>query len=50
MTPRISGLNWVVRQAAITGRPSVASISIQGSADNMLDAAITNVRRKLGFR
>ena len=39
----ISGIDWVSTAAASTGRPSVASMSIEGGAFNPVDQAVTNV-------
>lgn len=39
----VSGLNYVSQQAAITGRPSIASLSLGGSASTALDNAVTAV-------
>ncbi|KAL1951895.1 hypothetical protein VTO73DRAFT_1044 [Trametes versicolor] len=37
----VSGLNFVSQQAAITGRPSIASLSLGGGASTALDNAVT---------
>ena len=39
----ISGIDWVSTTVASTGRPSVASIGIQGGAFDPVDQAVTNV-------
>jgi hypothetical protein len=39
----ISGIDWVATTVASTGRPSVASMSIQGGAYDPVDDAVTNV-------
>lgn len=39
----ISGIDWVATNVATTGRPSVASMSIQGGAFDPVDDAVTNV-------
>ena len=39
----ISGIDWVSTTVASTGRPSVASMSIQGGAFDPVDQAVTNV-------
>jgi len=36
----ISGMNWVVTRAAATGRPTVASMSLGGSANTATDNAV----------
>jgi cerevisin len=42
----ISGLNYVATQAASTGRPSIATLSLGGSANTALDNAITSLTSK----
>jgi len=39
----ISGIDWVATTVASTGRPSVASMSIQGGAYDPVDEAVTNL-------
>lgn len=39
----ISGIDWVATTVPTTGRPSVASMSIQGGAFDPVDDAVTNV-------
>jgi cerevisin len=39
----ISGLNWVQTQAASSGRPSIATLSLGGSANTALDNAIVSL-------
>ncbi|CDO71600.1 hypothetical protein BN946_scf184911.g70 [Trametes cinnabarina] len=41
----VSGLNWVSQQAAASGRPSIASLSLGGSASTALDNAVTSLTR-----
>ncbi|KAI8995667.1 serine protease [Trametes punicea] len=38
----VSGLNWVSQQAASSGRPSIASMSLGGSASTALDSAVAS--------
>ncbi|EJF66736.1 serine protease [Dichomitus squalens LYAD-421 SS1] len=37
----VSGLNWVGQQAAASGRPSIASLSLGGGTSQTLDDAVT---------
>ncbi|KAF6747229.1 serine protease [Ephemerocybe angulata] len=39
----ISGLNWVLTQAKASGRPSVVSMSLGGSASSSLDSAVASL-------
>ncbi|KAH9485655.1 Alkaline serine protease [Psilocybe cubensis] len=39
----VSGLNWVLTQARASGRPSVVSMSLGGSASTALDNAVTSL-------
>lgn len=39
----ISGVDWVAGNVAVTRRPSVVSMSLQGGAFDPLDNAVTNV-------
>ncbi|KAJ2926093.1 hypothetical protein H1R20_g11006, partial [Candolleomyces eurysporus] len=39
----ISGLNWVLTQARASGRPSIASLSLGGSAATSLDNAVASL-------
>ncbi|KAF9562998.1 serine protease [Agrocybe pediades] len=39
----VSGLNWVLSQAKASGRPSVVSMSLGGSASTALDNAVTSL-------
>ncbi|RXW14507.1 hypothetical protein EST38_g11344 [Candolleomyces aberdarensis] len=39
----ISGLNWVLSQARASGRPSIASLSLGGSAATSLDNAVASL-------
>lgn len=39
----ISGIDWVAANVPTTGRPSVASMSIQGGAFDPVDEAVTNL-------
>lgn len=39
----VSGLNWVLTQARASGRPSVVSMSLGGSASTSLDNAVTSL-------
>ncbi|PPQ87122.1 hypothetical protein CVT25_000941 [Psilocybe cyanescens] len=39
----VTGLNWVISQAEISGRPSIVSLSLGGSASTPLDNAIAAV-------
>ncbi|KAI0361573.1 serine protease [Trametes cingulata] len=39
----VSGLNWVSQQAAASGRPSIASLSLGGGASTALDNAVTSL-------
>ncbi|TFK41179.1 serine protease [Crucibulum laeve] len=39
----VSGLNWVLTQAEASGRPSVVSMSLGGSASTALDNAVTSL-------
>ncbi|OSD03397.1 serine protease [Trametes coccinea BRFM310] len=41
----VSGLNWVSQQAAASGRPSIASLSLGGGASTALDNAVTSLTR-----
>ena len=41
--PSIAGLNFVARQAAETGRPTIASMSLGGGASRALDNAVNSV-------
>ena len=43
----ISGIDWVATTVPTTGRPSVASMSIQGGAFQPVDDAVTNVIHSL---
>ncbi|KAF5352594.1 hypothetical protein D9756_006339 [Leucocoprinus leucothites] len=40
----VSGLNFVANRASSTGRPSIVSMSLGGSASTSLDNAVTSVR------
>ncbi|KAG5652708.1 hypothetical protein H0H81_004021 [Sphagnurus paluster] len=42
----ISGLNWISESAKASGRPSIASLSIGGSASTPLDNAVTALVNK----
>lgn len=39
----ISGLNWVASQAKASGRPSIVSMSLGGSASSSLDSAVATL-------
>ncbi|KJA18157.1 hypothetical protein HYPSUDRAFT_169640 [Hypholoma sublateritium FD-334 SS-4] len=39
----ITGLNWVIDQVQVTGRPSIVSMSLEGSANDVFDAAVASV-------
>ncbi|KIL60985.1 hypothetical protein M378DRAFT_26290 [Amanita muscaria Koide BX008] len=39
----LSGMDWVQKQAASTGNPSVASMSLGGSASTALDSAVASL-------
>ncbi|KAJ3525701.1 hypothetical protein NMY22_g10464 [Coprinellus aureogranulatus] len=39
----ISGLNWVASQAKASGRPSIVSMSLGGSASSSLDSAVASL-------
>ena len=39
----VAGLNYVVRQAAQSGRPTIASMSLGGGASRALDNAVVAV-------
>lgn len=45
----ISGIDWVATSVASSGRPSVASMSIQGGAYDPVDDAVTNVTHPSSF-
>ena len=42
-TCSISGIDWVAKTAASSGRPSVASVSLESGAFEPGDAAVANV-------
>jgi cerevisin len=42
----ISGMNWVSQTAANTGRPSIVSMSLGGSASRPLDQAVATLTRR----
>ena len=46
----MSGLNWVGKQARKTGRPSVASMSLQGGAFQPVDDMVTKAIHLFSFR
>lgn len=39
----VSGLNYVKTQAASSGRPTIATLSLGGSASTALDNAVTSL-------
>lgn len=46
----ISGIDWVATTVRTTGRPSVASMSIQGGAFDPVDDAVNNVIHFLSLK